>query len=107
MAYSVALPARLEKICCSAEREPLRFPARQGSKLSPATSSASNHQAEAATASRIEAQPITAWPPKRIAGAAMRQTWKRLTFLHWPYDPTLVQRLLPTGLALDTFDDTA
>src|SRR5258708_14858091 len=70
-------------------------------------SSALNHRAEAATASWIEAQPITPWPSKRLAGAAMRQTWKRLTFLHWPYDSTLVRPLLPRGLELDTFDDTA
>ena len=37
----------------------------------------------------------------------MQQTWKRLTFLHWPYDPALVRPLLPGGLELDTFDDAA
>jgi uncharacterized protein YqjF (DUF2071 family) len=37
----------------------------------------------------------------------MPQTWKRLTFLHWPYDPTLVRPLLPRGLDLDTFDGAA
>jgi uncharacterized protein YqjF (DUF2071 family) len=31
----------------------------------------------------------------------MRQTWRRLTFLHWPYPPLVVQRLLPRGLELD------
>src|SRR5260221_13411917 len=107
MACLAALPVRLEKVCSSVESERLRFLARLDSKFSPATSSASNHQAEAATASRIEAQPITPRPSQRIAGAAMQQTWKRLTFLHWPYDPTLVHRLLPTGLELDTFDDAA
>jgi hypothetical protein len=30
-----------------------------------------------------------------------------LTFLHWPYDPALVQPLLPSGLILDTFDRAA
>jgi len=66
-----------------------------------------NHRAEAATASRIEAQPITPWAPQRIGRAAIRQTWKRLTFLHWPYEPTLVRPLLPRGLELDTFDNAA
>ena len=37
----------------------------------------------------------------------MSQTWRRLTFLHWPYEPALVQPLLPPGLVLDTFDSSA
>jgi len=37
----------------------------------------------------------------------MSQTWRRLTFLHWPYEPALVQPLLPPGLVLDTFDGAA
>jgi len=37
----------------------------------------------------------------------MSQTWRRLTFLHWPYDPGLVRPLLPPGLVLDTFDGAA
>jgi len=62
---------------------------------------------EAATASRIEAQPVTAGAPERITRVAMSQTWRRLTFLHWPYDPGLVRPLLPPGLVLDTFDGAA
>jgi uncharacterized protein YqjF (DUF2071 family) len=37
----------------------------------------------------------------------MSQTWRRLTFLHWPYDPALVRPLLPSTLVLDTFDGAA
>ncbi len=37
----------------------------------------------------------------------MRQRWERLTFLHWPFDPADVQRLLPDGLQVDTFGGTA
>jgi uncharacterized protein YqjF (DUF2071 family) len=37
----------------------------------------------------------------------MSQTWRCLTFLHWPYEPALVQSLLPPGLLLDTFDSAA
>jgi uncharacterized protein YqjF (DUF2071 family) len=37
----------------------------------------------------------------------MRQTWRRLTFLHWPYAPDLIRRFIPAGLELDTFDDLA
>jgi hypothetical protein len=38
---------------------------------------------------------------------AMRQTWRRLTFLHWPYPPDLIRALIPRGLTLDTFDGQA
>ena len=37
----------------------------------------------------------------------MSQTWRRLTFLHWPYDPALVRPLVPPSLVLDTFDGAA
>lgn len=37
----------------------------------------------------------------------MLQRWDRLTFLHWPFDPADVQRLLPPGLRADTFDGAA
>ncbi|HEX5228036.1 MAG TPA: DUF2071 domain-containing protein [Bryobacteraceae bacterium] len=37
----------------------------------------------------------------------MRQTWRRLTFLHWPYPPALIRALIPPELELDTFDGAA
>lgn len=37
----------------------------------------------------------------------MQQTWRRLTFLHWPYHPSVIRRLIPPELDLDTFDSTA
>jgi uncharacterized protein YqjF (DUF2071 family) len=37
----------------------------------------------------------------------MRQTWRRLTFLHWPYPPDLIRRFIPPTLELDTFDNSA
>ena len=37
----------------------------------------------------------------------MRQRWERLTFLHWPYDPAVIQRLLPDGLQADLCDGVA
>jgi uncharacterized protein YqjF (DUF2071 family) len=37
----------------------------------------------------------------------MSQTWRHLTFLHWPYQPAVVEPLLPPGLVLDTFDAAA
>jgi uncharacterized protein YqjF (DUF2071 family) len=37
----------------------------------------------------------------------MEQTWERLTFLHWAYEPQVVQRLLPDGLTVETYDGRA
>lgn len=37
----------------------------------------------------------------------MRQTWRRLTFLHWPFAPDLIRSFIPAGLELDTFDNAA
>jgi len=43
----------------------------------------------------------------QLERVAMRQIWRRLTFLHWPYAPHLIRPFIPTGLVLDTFDDAA
>ena len=45
--------------------------------------------------------------PFTVDKPVMRQRWERLAFLHWPYDPADVQRLLPAGLTVDTFDGNA
>jgi uncharacterized protein YqjF (DUF2071 family) len=37
----------------------------------------------------------------------MYQDWRDLTFLHWRYEPEAVQRLLPPGLTVQTFDGSA
>jgi uncharacterized protein len=37
----------------------------------------------------------------------MHQTWRRLTFLHWPFAPHLIRPFIPSGLELDTFDNAA
>jgi uncharacterized protein YqjF (DUF2071 family) len=37
----------------------------------------------------------------------MLQRWERLTFLHWAFDPPVVQRLLPPGLRADVFGGAA
>ena len=39
--------------------------------------------------------------------AAMVQWWDQLTFLHWRFDPEVVQRLLPRRLTVETFDGAA
>lgn len=37
----------------------------------------------------------------------MFQSWNRLTFLHWAYDPAVIQPLLPEGLTVDEYDGVA
>lgn len=37
----------------------------------------------------------------------MIHRWDHITFLHWPYDPAVVQKLLPAGLQVETFDGAA
>lgn len=37
----------------------------------------------------------------------MRQRWAELLFLHWAWDSVAVQRTLPPGLTVDTFDGKA
>jgi uncharacterized protein YqjF (DUF2071 family) len=39
--------------------------------------------------------------------AVMRQRWSHLLFLHWAWDVAAVQRTLPAGLTVDTFDGRA
>jgi uncharacterized protein len=50
---------------------------------------------------------VTALPgscPFTVDRPVMRQRWQQLTFLHWPFEPAAVQRLLPDGLTAETFD---
>lgn len=37
----------------------------------------------------------------------MVQQWRDLAYIHWRYDPQEVQRLLPAGLEVDSFDGSA
>lgn len=37
----------------------------------------------------------------------MRPIWRHLLFLHWEFEPEVVQRLLPEGLEVDTFEGRA
>ena len=47
-------------------------------------------------------------PARRPADAPVGyQKWRRLAFLHWPFDPAFVQERLPDGLEVDTFDGRA
>lgn len=45
--------------------------------------------------------------PEPVRFAVMRQRWADLAYVHWRMDPAEVQRLLPPGLSVDTFDGSA
>ena len=45
--------------------------------------------------------------PVPVRRPCMFHEWNQLTFLHWRYDPAVVQALLPPGLEVETFDGTA
>lgn len=45
--------------------------------------------------------------PIRVERAVMIHRWDELTFLHWPYEPSAVQRLLPPGLTVQTYGGRA
>lgn len=47
------------------------------------------------------------WCPVPVDRPVMRNDWSALTFLHWRFDPAAVQRLLPPGLEVETFDGAA
>ena len=57
------------------------------------------------TGARLES--ISASPKHRIARPVMLQGWRDLASIHWPYDPALVQALLPDAYRVDTFDGAA
>jgi uncharacterized protein YqjF (DUF2071 family) len=46
-------------------------------------------------------------PPHRIRPGVMAQRWEDLAFISWPFDAGDVQRLVPAGLEIDTFDGAA
>jgi len=45
--------------------------------------------------------------PHAVPHPLMDQDWLGLSFLHWRYPPETVQRLLPQGMRVDTFDGDA
>ncbi len=46
-------------------------------------------------------------PRYAIDRPIMTQEWRSLAYLQWPYDPAIVQPLLPEGLDVDTYDEMA
>ena len=45
--------------------------------------------------------------PQPVARPVMTQQWCDLAYIHWRYDPAIVQSLLPESLEVDTFDGSA
>lgn len=52
-------------------------------------------------------EPIATDPPGLRRRAVLRQRWEELVYVHWSYPPDVVQRLLPDGVRVDTFDGRA
>lgn len=52
-------------------------------------------------------KPLSPNCPDPIERGWLRNDWHDLVFLHWAYEPAVVQALLPDGLTVDTFDGQA
>ena len=46
-------------------------------------------------------------PEERVDKPVTYQRWGSLTFLHWRFDPEVIQRRLPDGFTVDPFDGAA
>lgn len=53
------------------------------------------------------ALPVTAEGPPLGRRTVMTQRWDELVYLHWAYDPAVIQAHLPDGVRVDTFDGAA
>jgi uncharacterized protein len=53
------------------------------------------------------AQRLAAREPPVNRRQWMHHTWRDLLFLHWRFDPDVIQRTLAPGLTVDTFDGSA
>ena len=51
--------------------------------------------------------PLSVSPPARVERPVMVQQWVDVVFVHWPLPPDRVQRLLPAGVEVDTFEGRA
>ncbi|MBI3278777.1 MAG: DUF2071 domain-containing protein [Acidobacteria bacterium] len=47
---------------------------------------------------------ISPFPPAPVPCPLNYQSWRWLTFLHWPYEPDLLRPLVPQALELELFD---
>ena len=46
-------------------------------------------------------------PEERVTLPIATQTWRDMTFLHWPFEPELLQGRIPAGTTLDLWDGAA
>jgi uncharacterized protein len=51
--------------------------------------------------------PVGPRPPAVSFRTSQLHRWTSLSFLHWPYEPEVIQPLLPRGLHVDPFDGAA
>jgi len=52
-------------------------------------------------------QPLSATRPNPLGRWWLRNRWEELAFVHWAYEPEVVQWMLPDGLTADTHDGMA
>jgi len=45
--------------------------------------------------------------PAPVKHPVMKQQWRDLAYIHWAYEPAVVQALLPEGIEVDTFEGKA
>jgi uncharacterized protein YqjF (DUF2071 family) len=57
--------------------------------------------------SGLDVEPVAPMAPHRVLRPVMRQTWRDLTFLHWPYEPSIIRPFIPYDLHLDLYDGVA
>jgi uncharacterized protein len=55
----------------------------------------------------LDIEPVRLTTDRPIRRPIMTQRWLNLTYAHWRYDPVMVQRLIPPGFTVDTFDGDA
>jgi uncharacterized protein len=56
---------------------------------------------------QTQVEPITLKTLRPVARPIMLQGWYNVTQIHWRYEPSVVQRLLPKGFTVDTYDGSA
>ncbi|MFC0433982.1 YqjF family protein [Kutzneria buriramensis] len=52
----------------------------------------------------MDVEPVTVTTPRPVRRAVLTQSWRELTFVHWPVDPDRVAPLLPPGTVPDTLN---
>lgn len=62
---------------------------------------------QTSVAPSVVPEAVVADPPPLGRRAVLGQRWTELAYFHWPYEPAVVQSLLPHGVRVDTFDGAA